>query len=271
MFFKKILIAVDDTPPSQYAVDVGLAIAREDGSPVVFAVALDPTLTVTDCMFASIRELAEQLASEIIDRAMKQAAADGVTATSVTIFEDPVDGIIDLAKRERAGLIAMGTHGRIPIAGFVRSVADEVLRKTNTPLCVIRRPRRGKVYHRILVPVVDDQLSREGAAYAVDVARSFGSTLLFSTIPNGSHTLTPEGLLNLMKDYAGEHGVKAEGLVLKRQGAISGTIAMCARSEECDAIIMASHARDGLPRLIEGSVAETTIRSSDIPVVVVRR
>ena len=33
---------------------------------------------------------------------------------------------------------------------------------------------------------------------------------------------------------------------------------------------MASHARDGLSRLIEGSVAETVIRYSDLPVVVLR-
>ena len=66
MFFNKILIAVDDSPPSQYAIQVGIAVAREDQSSVIFAVALDPTLLASDCAFMSVRELAEQIANGVI-------------------------------------------------------------------------------------------------------------------------------------------------------------------------------------------------------------
>jgi nucleotide-binding universal stress UspA family protein len=38
----------------------------------------------------------------------------------------------------------------------------------------------------------------------------------------------------------------------------------------CDSVVMASHARQGLPRLIEGSVTEAVMYASDVPVVIVR-
>jgi nucleotide-binding universal stress UspA family protein len=269
--FNKILIAIDDSQPAQYAIQVGVAIAREDKSSVIFGVALDPTLLSQECSFTSVRELAEQIANDVIAGATKEAEADGVTACSKTLFDDPTRGILELAAREDVGLIAIGTHARTGLsAALSRSIADEVLRKTIKPLCVVRRPRIGKIYHRLLVPVADDDLSRAGAEFATEVAKSFGSTLLFCTVPNGSNGKTSEQLLDGMVAHAGTHGVKAEAFILKRDGAISGTIAKCAKAQESDAIVMATHGREGLPRLFEGSVTEAVIRSSDIPVVVVR-
>src|SRR5579862_463043 len=160
MFFRKIVVAVDDSAPSQYAVDVGLALASLDGATITFAVALDPSLLKSDCSFASLRECAEQIAGELIAAAAQRAQAQDIDATSAVFFDDATDGIIALAQSQDAGLIVVGTHGRSGImSALFRSVAEGVLRNTTTPLCVIRRPRLGKVYRRVLVPVVDDDLS----------------------------------------------------------------------------------------------------------------
>jgi nucleotide-binding universal stress UspA family protein len=271
MFFEKILIAVDDSVPSQYAIDVGLAAAREDGSSVIFGVALDPSLLARDYAFASVCELAEQVAAEIVARAMKRANDLGITASSQVLFSDATQGIIDLAKSERVGLIAMGTHGRTGLMRALnRSIAEEVLRRTTTPLCVVRRAAIGKIHHRILVPIVDDGLSAMAARYATDLARAFGSRLLFCTIEDTRAASNSKTLVELAKQRASEAGVASEGVVLPRGDRISACILKQVRAEQCDLIIMASHGRDGLLRLKEGSVAETVIRSSETPVIVLR-
>lgn len=271
MFFEKILIAVDDSVPSQYAIDVGLSAAREDGSPVIFGVALDPSLLARDYAFASICELAEQIAGEIVARAMKRANDFGVTASSQVFFEDATQGIIDRAKSDRVGLIVMGTHARTGLMRALnRSIAEGVLRRTTTPLCVVRRPAIGKINHRVLVPVVDDDLSAMTAHYAISLAQSFKSRLLFCTVEDPRAPSNGKAFLERAKQWASEAGVDSESVVLPRDGKVSACILKQVRAEQADAIIMGSHGRDGLQRLMEGSVAETVIRSSETPVIVLR-
>jgi nucleotide-binding universal stress UspA family protein len=271
MFFERILIAVDDSVPSQYAIDVGLAAAREDGSSVIFGVALDPSLLARDYAFASICELAEQVAAEIVARAMKRANDLGITASSEVFFRDATQGIIDLAKSKRVGLIAMGTHARTGLMRALnRSIAEEVLRRTTTPLCVVRRPAIGKIHRRILVPVVDDDLSAMAARYATELAHAFGARLLFCTVEDTRRESNSKAFLERTKQRACEAGVESEGVVLPPDDHISTCILKQVRAEQCDLIVMASHGRDGLLRLVQGSVAETVIRSSETPVLVLR-
>jgi nucleotide-binding universal stress UspA family protein len=270
MFFKKLLVAVDDSMPSQYAIDTSLRLARVDHSSLIFAVVLDPCLLSEDCSFASIRELAEQTAAKIMDSGCKRAAELGIESTSQVFFDDPVHGIITLAASEDVGMIVMGTHARTGITrALSRSIAESVLRQTTTPLCIVRKQPVGERYRRILVPVVDDDLSRFAIEFATESARSLGSRILFCTV-DSSPTKKTEEYLESAKNRALAAGVQSESIIVPHERHIAARILQQARAEECDAIVMASHGRDGLSRLVQGSVAETVIRSSDIPVVVLR-
>jgi nucleotide-binding universal stress UspA family protein len=60
-------------------------------------------------------------------------------------------------------------------------------------------------------------------------------------------------------------------LVLTRAVNIGGTIARQAKKLKADMIIMASHGRTGLRRLILGSVAEKTARYAECPVLIVKK
>jgi nucleotide-binding universal stress UspA family protein len=145
------------------------------------------------------------------------------------------------------------------------------LRSTAIPLCVVRRPRTGTIYRRVLVPVVeDDALSRIATEYACSLARNFGSTLVFCTIAGTGGAAPQTHLLDRAKEAAGACGVPVEGIEFERTGRVSGTIVRNAAAQGCDAIIMATHAREGIPLLTEGSVTEAVVRTSDIPVIAVR-
>lgn len=271
MFFRKIVVAVDDSAPSQYAVDVSLAIASLDGASVTFAIALDPSLLNADCSFASLRECAEQIANDLTAAAMQRARQQSVEASSQVFFDNATEGIAGLARAQDAGLIVIGTHGRSGIMrALFRSIAEEVLRRTTTPLCVIRRPRVGKVHRRVLVPVVDDDLSAMTIDYAIEFGRAFGAELVFCTVRDAA-ARNDEAFLESASRRAREAGVACESALIPPAGSVSAHILQKVRAEQCDVIIMASHARDGLERLVQGSVAETIIRSSTTPVLVLRR
>jgi nucleotide-binding universal stress UspA family protein len=65
--------------------------------------------------------------------------AQGVLTEQKVLFGDPVDNIVDYAKRERFDLIAMATHGRSGLARLlVGSVASRVLERTDLPVLLVR-------------------------------------------------------------------------------------------------------------------------------------
>jgi nucleotide-binding universal stress UspA family protein len=269
-FFKKVLVAVDDSTPSQYAIDASLRIGRADGAALIFAVVLDPCLLSQDCSFASIRQLAEETASKILHDACTRAEQVGIKAASQVFFDDPVQGIIALAVSKGVGIIVMGTHARTGITRALnRSIAESVLRQTTVPLCIVRKQPIGERHRHLLVPVANDDLSAYTIRYATQTAHSLGSRLTFCTVEN-TRTAETERYLESAKQHAIGAGVQADCVVVPHDGKVAAMILQQADAAECDAIVMASHARDGLSRLIEGSVAEAVIRYSDLPVVVLR-
>jgi nucleotide-binding universal stress UspA family protein len=267
----KLLIAIDDTEPAQYAIDIGLIIAKIDRSPVVFALILDRAILEANAGLNSMCELAERMAGDIIASALQRAEAAGVPASAMVMYNDAAQGIVELAATLDAGMIALGTTGASGIArALTRNVAETVLRRTKTPLCVIRRPPIGRVCHRILVPVADDELAEVACRYAVNLAQAFNSTLLFFSIGDGLPSRSGNGVLERAKQFAAGNGVQAEGVGIDRCHNICDKILEQAGAQDCDVIVMASHARDGFMRLVKGSVTEAVIRASRMPVIVVR-
>lgn len=269
-FLGKVLVAVDDSKPSQYAIDASLRLARSDGASLLFAVVLDPSLRSEVCSFASIRELAERTAEQILGDALDRARGAGISATSRTLFDHPVRGIVKLADSEKAGMILIGTHGRTGISRMLaRSIAESVLRETTTPLCIVRRRPVGDRYARLFVPIVDDDLSPLTIAYATRAAQSLGSRLVFCTV-DSMPTAKTKAYLESARQHAAQAGVESEWIIVPQEGRLGISILERSRIGECDAIVMATHVRDGLARLVRGEVAETVIRLSEIPVVVLR-
>jgi nucleotide-binding universal stress UspA family protein len=231
---------------------------------------LNRRLLSEECSFASTRELAEHTAAKIIGDCYKRSERLGIRATSQVLFDDPVHGIAMLAASENVGMIVMGTHARTGIARALKpSIAETILRQTTTPLCIVRKQAIGERHRRMLVPVIKDDLSTFAIEYATEAALSLGSRLLFCTVDSSPSTQTKQ-YLESAKTHAMHAGVQSEWIIVPHNRRTSACILHQVRVEECDAIVMASHGRAGLSRLMQGSVAEAVIRSSDVPVVVLR-
>lgn len=75
-------------------------------------------------------------------------------------------------------------------------------------------------------------------------------------------------LLSDTQDRAREHGI--ELTTVTEEGAVARTITTYARDHDIDHIIMGSHGRDGISRILLGSVAEQVVRHAPVPVTVIR-
>lgn len=146
------------------------------------------------------------------------------------------------------------------------------------------------IYQRILVPIDGSETATLGLDEAVRLARITGGKLrVLHAIDDLSFALAldayagrpgewldelrQEGrkLLNNAVQVADRAGVQAEGVL--REGfndKIADVVIAEARSWPADLIVLGTHGRRGLSRLMLGSDAEQILRSAPAPVLLVR-
>lgn len=143
-----------------------------------------------------------------------------------------------------------------------------------------------KDIRKILCAVDLSDHSKDVAAYAVLLAKRMGASVTvvytapslsqyvgFHVPPNTIENFVGEivtGAEKSMEAFVNEHfaGVEARGQVLI--GYAAEEIINRAHEEQVDIIIMGTHGRKGIDRILFGSVAEKVVKNADMPVLTVR-
>ncbi|KRC20353.1 universal stress protein [Acidovorax sp. Root217] len=142
------------------------------------------------------------------------------------------------------------------------------------------------MFKRILVPVDGSQTSNKALVTALGLARECGAVVrlvhaiddlalisgydysvdLLSVARNQAH-----GLLADAMAIARSSGVESDSVLAEIPGVRLGeTVAIQAREWKADLIVLGTHGRKGLGRVLMGSGAEQVIRTAPVPVLVVR-
>ncbi|MDS0283105.1 universal stress protein [Haloarcula onubensis] len=138
------------------------------------------------------------------------------------------------------------------------------------------------MYDRILVPTDGSPSMRAVVDHAAALAGVHDATLHglyvvdtgnFATLPvettwdGVTEMLREEGELAVSEfaEMAGEAPVETA----IRDGNPSDEIVGYSRENDCDAVVMGTHGRAGIDRLLLGSVAERVVRAAPVPVVAV--
>lgn len=140
------------------------------------------------------------------------------------------------------------------------------------------------MYDRILLPTdgsagMDRVIEQAGnlaathgalvhALYVVD-STSFASLPMETSWEGISELLREEGA-NALDEAERLIGDRAEVERIVTEGSPAKTIVDHAVENDCDLIVMGTHGRGGIDRLLLGSVAERVVRSSRVPVLTVR-
>ena len=144
------------------------------------------------------------------------------------------------------------------------------------------------MFKSILVPLDGSEPSQDGLQQAIDIARGDKATLhllhvidsfpvmfelssqtSFETMKQQLRSWS-EGMLETARRKAAEQGVNAQVIVRELvTGRVSDTIVDVARDAACDLVVMGTHGRRGLRRMMLGSDAESVVRTCRIPVLLV--
>ena len=140
-------------------------------------------------------------------------------------------------------------------------------------------------YGRILVPTDGSTEAETVLAHAIDLANVHGASLSAIYVMNtASFTGLPmettwEGIddvlrqegsnaLETVQETAEDEGIEIDCQVL--EGSPAREIVRYAGEHDCDLVVMGTHGRGGINRLLLGSVAEQVVRTSPVPVLTVR-
>ncbi|MDZ5456778.1 universal stress protein [Azohydromonas lata] len=150
--------------------------------------------------------------------------------------------------------------------------------------------RRIAMYSRILVPLDGSDTAASGLREALALARDLHATLVLLHVVNEFPMLVEmasvssiadihEGLIKRGNELlakasrdATAAGVPCETLLHEMaSGRVGDVIAEQARVRDCRLIVMGTHGRRGVSRLVMGSDAEITVRCAPVPVLLVRQ
>jgi nucleotide-binding universal stress UspA family protein len=148
--YARILIATDGSDLADRALDHALQLAKLAGSEVTIVTVTEPATvigggyaTVAGGVVDPIPELIEaqdKAARELLERAAKRAADQGITAKIVLVDNSfAAEGVVATAAQIDAELIVMGSHGRRGLNRLLLgSQTNNVLAHTNIPVLVTR-------------------------------------------------------------------------------------------------------------------------------------
>jgi nucleotide-binding universal stress UspA family protein len=142
---RNILVATDFSSASRPAFRRALEMASENGAALWIAHVASPPAPMSpegfvlprfyEDMSDAIRTDAQKRLRTLLSRARKA----GVRARSLILNGVPHDALNRAARRHRADLLVLGTHGRTGVAKlFVGSVASRVVATSRCPVLTIR-------------------------------------------------------------------------------------------------------------------------------------
>jgi universal stress protein A len=155
---RKILVPLDFSPPSDYALTYAKALAAEFGASLHLLHVIEDRLMTgpwpVEVYLGELPRIREGLIKDAESRmldCLKSIGESGIQATGEVLIGSPVQTIVDLAAASGVDLIVMGTHGRTGITHlFIGSVAERVIRHAPCPVFVVRER---KTAERATVPV----------------------------------------------------------------------------------------------------------------------
>jgi nucleotide-binding universal stress UspA family protein len=206
------------------------------------------------------------------------------------------DVIIAKAEADPAMLIAMATHGRSGINRWLLgSVAEKVLRATFNPLFLVKATEQIKTagvtsIKSIVVPLDGSEIAESVLPMVAGLAKKLALEVVLFRVYNRPSTvyggvdgyyvpnldeLLPE-LESEARSYLESKGRELKNLGINnvsyevKEGFSADEIIRFAHSSPNTFVAMCSHGRSGVRRWALGSVAETVVRHSDEPVLIVR-
>ncbi len=149
--FKRILVPIDGSRTSNLGLDEAIRMARKQRATLCLLHVVDESVltrnldgggAAVERLLASLRESGREILGRAASRLRKQRVRFK-TVLVENVLRDVSDVIVGQARKWRADLIVIGTHGRRGLTRMVMgSDAEGVIRTTPVPVLLVRSGAR---------------------------------------------------------------------------------------------------------------------------------
>ena len=281
--YKKILVAVDGSESSRNALRQAFRLAVEEKCWITVTSVVPPftgDLDLTGVRGDVLASLAKPY-EDALREAEGLAREERILIKTVHEEGETYERIVDLADGSNSDVIVMGRRGLKKIdRTLVGSVTARVIGHTQRDVLVV--PGGTTLgWKKILVATDGSKYSGIAINKAIDFAKAYGGSLVVLSVvdvPTEFYAEAPKAVEDMIrkareytsavKKQAEADGVKAESFVGEAEA--WEAIVKLAHDQEVNMVVVGSHGRTGLRRLLMGSVTEKVIGHAPCPVLVVK-
>jgi len=279
--YRKILVAYDGSASARNALAVASSLAKEDKSWIkVLSVLPEYAGDLELVGISNIKETMEGPGKKLLVEAQAIADQEDVHILSNMAQGEPYDEIVHVADDENCDLIVMGRRGTHQLEReLVGSVTARVIGYTKKDVLVV--PDGTRLTRKNILLACDGSPSCGTAVdRAIELAQEQGAELTAISVvyTNDEYLALAPGVVEdlvakakqkvlAIEQKGAEAGVRIKTAV--KEGEAFEAITKLAQDTKADLIVMGSHGKKALQRLLMGSVTERTIGYAHCPVLVV--
>ncbi|WP_435625279.1 universal stress protein [Flagellimonas sp.] len=271
---KQILVPVDFSDCSEYALEVAAQLARKlNGVITIFHM-----MGVSEAVLAK-SELHEQeearyymkLAKEKLKRYTDKAYLMGIPVKTIIQNYKVFEEINKVAHEQQIDLIIMGSHGASGLSRlFVGSNTEKVVRSAEVPVLVIKKPHHDFKIENVVFACNLKAESHKAFQKALDFSNLFGAELHLVYInTEGSNFLNSRQIAEKVADFSTIIG-HSHTVNLYHDFSVEQGIFNFAGSISANLIVIPTHGRKGIAHFFKGSIGEKMANTIKMPIMTIK-
>jgi nucleotide-binding universal stress UspA family protein len=291
--FETILFAADFSENSKEAFRAASSLAIENTTRLVVLHVAAPEWSPEEpvCEVEQTTASRTKECGEARHAVLKQSLRNAYSPTRPIDVEyltregDAAAEILRVAEEKGSDLIVMGTHGQTGLRHLLTgSVSMAVLHAANVPVLALRTgaKRREREQIRIILHPTDFSAGSDAALRVARLlAREHGARLILMHVApppltgdDGTSAVRDirhsRDALDIQRELIDGPDLKYPVETWFSRGPAPDEIVRVAKEVGCDLIVMGTHGRTGLGRLLLGNTAESVLPEADCPVIILR-
>lgn len=274
-FMKKIIVPVDFSKHSEYALKTAAKIARKYNADILVLHMLEMSESTLNSAggnqyLKTVFFL--KLAKQKFEKFLEKSYLRGLNIIPIVKHFKVFSEVNDVAKKENADLIIMGSHGASGFKEFfIGSNTERVVRNADIPVLVVKNDIVNINFEQVLFATNFDKDNIKSYLKAARLFQYFESelTLIYINLPNEQFKSSVE-IEKKIADFliaADGHLKRFNNVAYHADYSVEQGVLNYANKIGADLIAIPTHGRKGIMHFITGSVGEDLANHSVLPVI----
>ncbi len=275
---KTIIVPIDFSNHSEYALKTASYIAKKQGARILALHMLDIQSDHFNESSGYIQEKTAfllQLAKKRFHAFLNKDYLKDLEVTPIIKHFKVFSEINDLAKKEDADIIIMGSHGASGLKElFIGSNTEKVIRFSEVPVMVVKNDLQDFNFDNVVYATDFSHESLDAYIRIKSIVEGFNGKLhvVYVNTPYQDFKTTPE-MEKVAADFFGIADGDVENMkktTFVSDRSVEKGILNFANAVGADLIAMSTHARKGLSHFFKGSLSEDVANHASLPILTVK-